>query len=245
MQASSSDFERVRGSLAETGAMVRVLSVHYGEELSNVVPESDRIRFRSAVDRGDATIVFGHHAHVAAGIERRGNGIIFYGLGNLLHAGTQNMARYDECRDFGLLAKVYLWSEPGKEPLLRAVEVIPLRDMHEITRPFPAEEAKRRVQALNALSAELGTDGGQPLFFAATEGGSGLACMKSAVRYGDELEDLCSALEDMRVSPGKTRILPVADRWAAPELTNPQKLDPVSKTAKVDCRRDFSPTTIK
>lgn len=194
MQASAADFERVSLSLVETGAPVRVLSIHYGEELSSIVSKSDRQRLRSVVDRGRATIVFGHHSHVAAGIERRGDSLIFYGLGNLLHAGMQNMARYDACRDFGLFAKVHLWVEPGKAPLLRAVEVTPLTDMHEVTKPFPVAEARRRVALLNVLSTRLGAGGGQPLFFAATDAGSGLACMPGHSGFRDELEARCSAL---------------------------------------------------
>ena len=195
LQARPVDFERVGLSLAGTGAQIRVLSVHYGEELDNTVSDGDRKRFRAAVDGGRATIVFGHHSHVAAGIERRGNALIFYGLGNFLHAGTQNMARYDECRDFGLYARAYMWAEPGKDPILRAVEVIPLKDMYEITKPFPMPEAKRRIEILNSLSSRLATDGGQPLLLVATGKGSGLACMQSAVVYGDELEARCAMLE--------------------------------------------------
>lgn len=195
LQAVPSDFEEVGRSLADTKAEVRVLSVHYGEELSNIVADGDRMRFRSVVDRGLATIVFGHHSHVVAGIEQRGSALIFYGLGNFLHAGTQNMARYDECRDFGLHVRVYLWSEPGKSPVVRAVEVTPLKDMQDITKPFPVEGARRRVEILNALSTQLGTDGGQPLLFTATNAGTGLVCMRSDTRFGDELEARCAAIE--------------------------------------------------
>lgn len=202
LQARPIDFERVGLSLVGTGAQIRVLSVHYGEELDTTVSDTDRARFRAAVDGGRATIVFGHHSHVAAGIERRGNALILYGLGNFLHAGTQNMARYDECRDFGLHARVYLWVEPGRDPVLRAVELTPLMNMQEITRPFPLPEARRRIEILNGLSAGLGSDGGQPLFLAATSTGSGLACIEDGQRHEDELEARCLALEkaDIRIA---------------------------------------------
>jgi hypothetical protein len=199
LHARPSDFEKVGLSLLGSKAHIRVLSVHYGEELSNHVSEEDRAHFRSALDRGRATIVFGHHSHVVAGVERRSNGLIFYGLGNFLHAGLQNMARYDQCRDFGLYARVYLWAEPGKDLVLRAVDVTPLMDMHEVPRPLPAGEASRRIEILNALSAELGSEGGQPLQFAATESGSGLACIQGSARYGDELEERCQEIESRPV----------------------------------------------
>ena len=228
LQAVPSDFEAVGQSLADTRAKVRVLSVHYGEELSNMVAGEDRRRFRSVVDRRLATIVFGHHSHVAAGIEQRRSALIFYGLGNFLHAGTQNMARYDECRDFGLHVRVYLWSEPGKDPLLRAVEVTPLKDMQEITKPFPMEGAKRRVEILNALSTQLGTDGGQPLLFTATDAGTGLACMRNATRFGDELEARCSAIEAEPVITSTSRDDISAICEPVPEITKVPATEPVS-----------------
>lgn len=194
LYASQPDFDRAGRSLAATKADVRVLSVHYGEELNLLPAAADRTRLRAAVDRGDATIVFGHHSHVASAVEQRGDGVIFYGLGNFLHAGTQDMARYGQCRDFGLHARAYLWVAPGKSPVLRAVEVTPIQDMQEVPKPFPAEEAAVRIALINAMSEELGRDGGNPIFFQPTGYGSGLACFSASAGYGDELETRCRAL---------------------------------------------------
>ena len=194
LYASQPDLDRVSAVLGATDADVRILSVHFGEELNLLPAATDRKRLRSAVDRGSATILFGHHSHVASGVERRGEGLIFYGLGNFLHAGTQNMARYGQCRDFGLHARVYLWVKPGSKPVLRAVEITPLRDMHEITRPFAAEEAAMRIEVVNAMSEELTRDGGDPLFFTPTHQGSGLACLAGSAHYGDELEARCRSM---------------------------------------------------
>lgn len=193
LYASPSDFERVSRSLGATKADVRVLSVHYNQELSLLPAAADKKRFRSVVERGEATIVFGHHSHVASGVERRGEGLIFYGLGNFLHAGTQNMARYGRCRDFGLHARVYVWIAPGSEPVIRAVELTPLKDMHEISKPFPAEEAAVRIALVNAMSEELSRDGGNAVRFIPTGTGSGLACFAGSDIYGDELEARCKA----------------------------------------------------
>lgn len=154
---------------------------------------ADTKRLRSAIDRGDATIVFGHHSHVSSGVERRGDGVILYGLGNFLHVGTQNMVRYGQCRDFGLHAHVYLWVAPGDKPILRAVEITPIMDMHEIAKPFPAKEAASRIAIVNAMSEELSRDGGDPLYFVPTSSGSGLACIQGPTTYGDELDARCKA----------------------------------------------------
>lgn len=193
LYASFLDFQRATGLLGKTSADVRVLSVHYNEELSLLPAIADRKRLRSAVDRGDATIVFGHHSHVASGVERRGDGVIFYGLGNFLHAGTQNMARYGQCRDFGLHARVYLWVVPGNKPILRAVEITPIMDMHEIAKPFPAKDTASRIAMVNAMSEELSRDGGDPLYFVPTSSGSGLACVPGLATYGDVLDARCKA----------------------------------------------------
>lgn len=193
LYASPSDFERVSRSLGDTEADVRVLSVHHGLELGLLPAVVDKKRIRSAMDRGDATIVFGHHSHVASGVERRDDGLIFYGLGNFLHAGTQDMARYGQCRDFGLHVRVFLWVSPGSKPVVRAVEMTPLMDMHEVTKPFPVEEAATRIALVNAMSEEVSRDSGSAVRFFPTGSGSGLACFPGSTIYGDELEARCQA----------------------------------------------------
>lgn len=240
LYASPSDYARVSRSLAATEAGIRVLSVHYNEELSLLPAESDKQRFRASVDRGEATIVFGHHSHVASGVERRGNGVIFYGLGNFLHAGTQNMARYGQCRDFGLYARVYLWVAPGSSPVLRAVEITPLRDMHENAKPFPAAEAAIRVALVNAMSEALSRDGGEALRFIPTAAGTGLACLPGSGDYGDEFATRCSAQSSPIVqvaAPAGADLAscqPVAgaDVATPPKITDSKPPKPVAQPSK-------------
>ena len=229
--ASRPDFERVSAALGKTGAHVRVLSVHYGEELNLLPFAADRTRLRSAVDRGDATIVFGHHSHVASGVERRGDAVIFYGLGNFLHAGTQDMARYGHCRDFGLHAKVYLWVAPGHRPVLRAVEVTPVTDMHEIARPLPPEDAASRIAVVNAMIEELTRDGGTPLHFTPTPTGSGLACVPGSARYDDALDARCRSIAtplmnvttDSRTALASCKALPQVRLATGQKKVSPEK----------------------
>jgi len=244
LYASAPDFARVSRSLADTKADIRVLSVHYNEELGLLPAAADKQRFRSSVDRGEATIVFGHHSHVASGVERRGDGVIFYGLGNFLHPGTQNMARYGQCRDFGLYARVYLWIVPGYKPVLRAVEITPLRDMHEITRPFPVAEAAIRVSLVNAMSDALSRDGGEALRFTPTAEGTGLACLPGSADYGDELAARCQAQASPIVqvaAPAGADLAsckPVAQPAVAanPKLTTPKRVTPIAQPAKTPAK---------
>ena len=187
-----SDLDRVRLSLRETAADIRVLSVHYNQERNLLPAESDRKRLRSVIDNGDATIVFGHHSHVASGIEKRGSGLILYGLGNFMHAGTRDMGPLGQCRDFGIHVLVYLWAMPNREPIIRAVEITPITDMHDIPKPLPAREAATRIALVNAMNKELSDDTSAAIEFKPTGTGSGLACFEDSGRYGDELADRCS-----------------------------------------------------
>jgi poly-gamma-glutamate synthesis protein (capsule biosynthesis protein) len=60
-----------------------VVSLHWGIEYCNM-PSPEQVAFaRSLVDAG-ATLVLGHHAHVAQGVERHREGLIAYGLGNAI-----------------------------------------------------------------------------------------------------------------------------------------------------------------
>lgn len=243
LYASTLDFERVNRSLGGTQADVRVLSVHYNDELALLPAAIDQKRIRRAVDSGNATIVFGHHSHVASGLEKRGDGLIFYGLGNFLHAGTQNMARYGQCRDFGLHVRVYLWISPEAKPLIRAVEVTPLKDMHEVTKQFAPQEAAARIELVNAMSEALTEDSGDAVRLLPTGTGSGLSCFPVSELYGDALEARCKALTPQvmnvsavpRASLAACKAFPAADnvRATAGAQQSPQDVEEQkSKRAK-------------
>ncbi len=73
-------------------------------------------------------LVIDYHTHV----ERVGNSVIFYGLGNGLHHGTANMGPKGICRDFGVVGRVHLLKGENGHLITRAVEVIPETKMHII-----------------------------------------------------------------------------------------------------------------
>lgn len=79
------DTERMRAdvsSLRERTDVV-IVSMHAGNEYQPT-PNVFQQRFaRAAIDAG-ASLVVGHHPHVVQPVERYGNGIIFYSLGNLV-----------------------------------------------------------------------------------------------------------------------------------------------------------------
>ncbi|PYT14894.1 MAG: hypothetical protein DMG59_15750 [Acidobacteria bacterium] len=64
-------------------ADIAIVSMHAGLEYSSR-PNAQQVEFaRAAIDAG-ARVVVGHHPHVVQSWERRGSGVIFYSLGNLV-----------------------------------------------------------------------------------------------------------------------------------------------------------------
>lgn len=189
------DFEAVAARLAAEDADIRILSVHYGAEFEPKAGEADKARFRVALPDG-AAIIAGHHAHVARGIELDGGKLILYGLGNFLHLGTQDMRRFDICRDFGLLARVGLLKRAeGYE--VETVEAVPLTKMHIAPEPMRGEAGRLRVEVMNHLGTKLGEKG---LRFAPQADGSGLWCA------ADASDARCAGWRAPEVSPREAEI---------------------------------------
>jgi len=198
------DFELVVNRLAELPADYRILSVHYGLE-GRVVPDQRQLkdwRGLAAREKGIDLIV-GHHPHVAQGVERTGNSLIFYGLGNFLHPGTAEMRRFGICRDYGLMAKVHLAKLEG-DWTVGAIEAIPLTGTHMKPERFPAQQSTQRIFALNYLGAQLG-DGAtsQGLRFTPRRDGSGLYCSQGASQLGGKVGALCTGYQPAPPIPTK------------------------------------------
>ena len=177
------NFDKLVSRLEATDADLRILSVHYGQEFAPRVVSADVARFREALASTDGvSVVVGHHPHVARGVELSGQHLILYGMGNFMHFGTQNMAHFDICRDFGLLARVGLLRNDDGAMKIETVEAVPLTMMHRQTRPMTGEAARLRLDVLNYLGHLLdlrkGTANG--LRFAQQPDGSGLWCAAGA-----------------------------------------------------------------
>jgi hypothetical protein len=188
------DFEIVVNRLREIPADYRVLSVHYGLE-GRVVPDKrqpDDWRDFAAREKGIDLIV-GHHPHVAQGVERVGNSLIFYGLGNFLHPGTAEMKRFGICRDYGLMAKVHL-AKADDAWVVGAIEAIPITDTHIRPVRFSPQEGTRRIHALNYLGQRLGDRAGaEGITFTPRDDGTGLYCAPGAESLGGKIGALCTS----------------------------------------------------
>lgn len=169
------DFAAIAARLAGEPADIRILSVHYGPEFAPLTEKATQVRFREAESEG-LTVIAGHHHHVARGVELSGGKLIAYGLGNFLHLGTQDMRRFDICRDYGLIVKAgLLRSRGGYE--VETVEVVPITKMHVAPEPMTGDAARLRVEVMNYLGSRLGEGG---LRFAPQADGSGLWCADGA-----------------------------------------------------------------
>ena len=188
------DFEIVVNRLREVPADYRILSVHYGLE-GRVVPDKrqlDEWRGFAAREKGIDLIV-GHHPHVAQGVERVGESLIFYGLGNFLHPGTAEMKRFGMCRDYGLMAKVHL-AKTNDAWTVGAIEAIPVTDTHVRPGRFAPQEGARRIFALNYLGQRLGDGAGaEGITFTPREDGTGLYCAAGAEALGGKIGALCAS----------------------------------------------------
>jgi len=198
------DFELVVNRLVELPADYRILSIHYGLE-GRVVPDQRQLkewRGFAAREKGIDLIV-GHHPHVAQGVERAGNSLIFYGLGNFLHPGTAEMTRFGVCRDYGLMAKVHLAKLEG-DWKVEAIEAIPLTKTHMRPERFPVQQSVTRIYALNHLGAQLG-DGitSEGVRFTPRKDGSGLYCTPGAEALGGRVGALCTGWQPAPAIPKK------------------------------------------
>lgn len=185
---------KVLHGLATRPSDYRILSAHYGVELQ-VAPAREAIRkFRdSAVVAKGIDLVVGHHAHVPAGVQRIGDQLIFYGMGNLLHPGMQDMSRFNRCRDFGLMARLHLTRGAKGHLVARAVEVIPLTEMHLAAKPYPAKEAARRIEVLNYHARGLDDKGAEAngVRFQIRDDGTGIYCTPAAMGAKGRLGQMC------------------------------------------------------
>jgi poly-gamma-glutamate synthesis protein (capsule biosynthesis protein) len=186
---SERDVDDVTHSLTASGADFKVFSAHYGTEFEVFTAPSDRAMFHRVLASG-VDMVVGHHQHVVAGVEIVDGKPVFYGLGNFLHFGTQDMSQHDMCHDYGLVARVHLAAKPGERLSVRAIEAIPVTGMHIHTRRMAPETSAERVQTLNYLSAKLGPTG---VRFAVEQDGTGLYCGPGSEQLSGSVGALCAA----------------------------------------------------
>jgi len=188
------DFAEVRKRMTAVPADYRILSIHYGVE-GQVRTDAKQVAEwrRKAALKDGIDLIVGHHAHVVRGVERVGNSLIFYGLGNFLHPGTADMTRRGICRDYGLMARVHLKRSSEGKLRVRAVAAIPVTDTHIRPRRLTGEQGQAHIHALNYLAGMLDdpADDARGVRFTPQRDGSGLYCEPGAKRDGGSIGALC------------------------------------------------------
>jgi hypothetical protein len=103
------------------------------------------------------------------------------------------MSRFGMCRDYGLMAKVYL-ARMGGAWQVGAIEAIPLTNTQMKPQPFRLEEVTKRIYALNHLAAGLDDQkNAKGVRFTPQQNGTGLYCADGAAELHGEIGALCQA----------------------------------------------------
>lgn len=132
-----------------THDLVLVL-VHWGQEYTDGPDHAQRLAARRLID-GGADLVIGHHPHVLHGLERRGDGLIAYSLGNFLFANTD-----ERSRDSGVLRVRY--APDQRCPERASFHPVRLGDPPTYTpAPAPAPHAAQIRERMRLLSKRLRT----------------------------------------------------------------------------------------
>ena len=103
-----------------------VVLVHWGEEYRGTPTSAQRSIAHDLVDAG-VDVVVGHHPHVLQGIERYGDGVIAYSMGNFLFDNPEEIqrqtgilrvrARAHGCLDAAVLHPVIIDGTPAVHPV--------------------------------------------------------------------------------------------------------------------------------
>jgi hypothetical protein len=188
--------------LVQPDADYRVLSVHAGLERRVRPTSEDVVRLRDvAIGQHGVDLVVTHHAHVVQGIQRVGDGFVFYGLGNFMHPGMSNMAGMGFCRDYGLVAKLHLL--PKTVPLggqggrleVAAIEAFAITDMHRAPRLLPPKAGSQRIAVLNGLARGLDTPkaDARGVRFQVRKDGTGLHCTERGAELPGAIGAACKS----------------------------------------------------
>lgn len=107
---------------AAARADIVIVSVHGGAEYRHVPSPELAQAYRRLVEAG-ASVVLGHHSHVAQGVELHGNGLILYSLGNYSLSSKTVRHRATGARLYGLLPTIVFQGDRLAEVRIRPLYV--------------------------------------------------------------------------------------------------------------------------
>jgi poly-gamma-glutamate synthesis protein (capsule biosynthesis protein) len=130
-----------------------VLNLHWGEEFSYEVNNSQRQLAHRFID-GGADVIVGRHSQCLQGVEIYNNGLILYSLGNLVY-GQSSSQQVREAALLELELSPLGWKSARLHPLLLTEAGQPV-----LATGKPAADIIARLQAISAgLNANLVVDG--------------------------------------------------------------------------------------
>lgn len=190
---NDSDYDLVLKSLRDSGADLKILSIHAGIEMKTSTEPELRKRFERAISEGDVDLVLGHHPHVVRPVSLIDGRAIFYSLGNYLMLGAADIGSRGVGSDYGLFGRAhYAWDASSRGLKLQAVEAIPLTQMHLNPKPLAEAAAGQRIRYLNQISnKDLGAS--KAMEFRVRGDGSGVACLAETVAYSARARAACQA----------------------------------------------------
>lgn len=129
---------------------VLAVIVHWGDEYADAPAHVQKTAARALVDAG-ADLVIGHHPHVLQGIERHGDGIIAYSLGNFVFENTNDPPR--------LTGVLRVRMQAAERCIERVVFHPAYIKRNPIQHPVPATGFMHRkvTERVSALGKPLGT----------------------------------------------------------------------------------------
>lgn len=148
------DFSAAMKALRDAPADYRILSVHWGQEGKVQFEPRQRQWAHRAVKEGKVDLILGHHPHRVQPVEKHGESLIFYSLGNYVMVGGARLNEKPKAEDYGLMGRLYLAYDASVGKIVpQAVEAIPLTDVHAAAKPMRSDQAHERVMILNQLGA--------------------------------------------------------------------------------------------
>ncbi|TGK05345.1 CapA family protein [Leptospira langatensis] len=127
----------------------RILSLHWGVEYSPF-PTLDQRKIAKTIADSGVNIIIGHHPHIPQGIERIGNSLIFYSLGNLIFGSRNAYLNHN------IIVILHI-----KKSKLIQVELVPIfgkfQNEDHLVRPLEGKEAENFLNEIAVLSQDLGT----------------------------------------------------------------------------------------
>lgn len=124
-----------------------IVSLHWGTEYSRYPDPGQQELGRALIDAG-ADLIIGHHPHVIQGLERYGNGLIAYSLGNFIFDQNQHLSTRQ-----GLILELQLTADG-----LSDLRVWPIFIQESQPYVMEGQQAREFLQIVQECTHKLGTE---------------------------------------------------------------------------------------